>query len=69
MLTWADVIFIMDEYQRRALQQRFAGHPALEHLVCLDIPDEFTFMQPELMALLDTRTTPHLPSAPGTAPA
>ena len=69
MLGWADRIFIMDEHQRRALGQRFAGHPALEHLICLDIPDEFTFMQPELIELLETRTMPHLPSETGTAPA
>jgi len=69
MLDWADLIFIMDEQQRRALRRRFAGHPSLERLICLDIPDKFTFLQPELMALLESRTTPHLPPAPGTAPA
>ena len=69
MLNWADIIFIMDDQQRRALRRRFARHPALERLVCLDIPDEFTFLQPELMELLENRTTPHLPPAPGTAPA
>jgi predicted protein tyrosine phosphatase len=69
MLGWADLIFIMDGHQRRALRERFAGHPALERLICLDIPDEFAFMQPELMELLESRTSPHLPPAPGTAPA
>ena len=60
MLEWADLIFIMDDQQRRSLGRRFAGHPALEHLVCLDIPDDFTFMQPELVDLLTARATPHL---------
>ena len=69
MLDWADLIFIMDEQQRRSLHRRFAGHPALDRLICLDIPDEYTFLQPELMSLLESRTTPHLPSGPGTAPA
>ena len=61
MLEWADLIFIMDDQQRRSLRRRFAGHPTLEHLICLEIPDEFTFMQPELVDLLTVRATPHLP--------
>ncbi len=60
MLEWADLIFIMDDQQRDALDRLFAGHPALEHLICLDIPDEFGFLQPELVQLLETRVTPHL---------
>ena len=63
MLEWADLIFIMDDQQRRSLGRRFGGHPTLEHLVCLDIPDDFTFMQPELVDLLTARATPHLPLA------
>src|SRR5215213_7475778 len=59
MLDWADVIFIMDEQQRRALRRAFPEHPALERLICLDIPDEFSFLQPELMTLIDDRATPH----------
>ena len=69
MLDWADLIFIMDDQQRRSLHRRFAEHPALERLICLDIPDEFTFLQPELMTLLEGRVTPHLPALPGMAPA
>jgi predicted protein tyrosine phosphatase len=61
MLDWADRIFIMDEEQRRSLERRFRGHPALERLICLDIPDDFTFLQPELVELLQARVAPHLP--------
>ena len=69
MLDWADLIFIMDEQQRASLRRLFPEHPSLERLICLDIPDEFVFLQPELMTLLESRTTPHLPPAPGMAPA
>jgi predicted protein tyrosine phosphatase len=61
MLDWADVIFIMDNHQRHSLQKRFKDHPALGRLICLDIPDEFEFLQPELVDLLQMRVTPHLP--------
>jgi predicted protein tyrosine phosphatase len=73
MLEWADLIFIMDDEQRRSLRRRFTGHPSLDRLICLDIADDFTFMQPELVDLLQLRTTPHLPQQAaadaGTAPA
>ena len=67
MLDWADTIFVMDDQQRRSLRRRFPGHAALDRLICLEIPDEFTFLQPELVTLLETRTEPHLPPGPGTA--
>ncbi len=60
MLEWADVVFTMDDGQRTALEQMFPGHPALAQLVCLEIPDQFTFLQPELVAVLEARVTPFL---------
>jgi predicted protein tyrosine phosphatase len=60
MLEWADVIFTMDNQQQCALEQRFPGHTALERLVCLDIPDHYPFLDPELVALLERRVQPHL---------
>jgi len=63
MLDWADRIFIMDDAQRRALKRDFPGHPALERIICLDIPDEFTFMQAELVELLNARVPAHLPAS------
>jgi predicted protein tyrosine phosphatase len=62
MLDWADVIFIMDDEQRRSLARTFGGHAAVERLIGLEIPDEFTFLQPELVELLETRVAPHLPT-------
>lgn len=60
MLDWADVIFIMDGDQRRWLETSFKDHPALARVVCLDIPDVFTFLQPELIQLLEERVPPHI---------
>lgn len=67
MLDWADLVFIMDNQQRRSLHRHFAGHPALERLICLDIPDVFGFLQPELVQLLEARAAPHLASGPPVA--
>ena len=60
MLDWADTIFIMEPEHRRALEAMFPNHPALAHLICLDIPDDYLFLQPELVALLEERLKTHL---------
>jgi predicted protein tyrosine phosphatase len=60
MLEWADLIFAMDDDQRAALRRHFPSHPALDKLICLDIPDEFTCLDPTLVTLLEPRVAPHL---------
>ena len=60
MLEWADVIFTMDEQQRADLERMFPSHPVLDRLICLDIPDDFTFLDPALIALLEERVKVHL---------
>lgn len=60
MIEWADVIFIMDDDQHRWLEATFKDHPALAKVVCLDIPDTFEFLQPELVTLLEARVRRHL---------
>jgi predicted protein tyrosine phosphatase len=60
MLEWADVIFIMDDAQRQALARMFPSHPCLERLICHEIPDDFLFLDPALVELLESRVRPHL---------
>ncbi len=64
MLDWADVIFTMDDTQRQSLTRMFPRHPALPGLICLGIADDYSFLQPELVTLLEERVTPHLASKP-----
>jgi predicted protein tyrosine phosphatase len=59
-LAWADLIVVMEATHRRRLQ---AGHRARlkgKRVVCLDIPDRYDFMQPELIALLLKKVGPLL---------
>ncbi|GAA0192041.1 putative protein tyrosine phosphatase [Brevundimonas nasdae] len=60
MVEDADLIFVMEKQHRAKLARRFK--PQLKHarVVCLDIPDDYAFMQPELVALLKTKVTPFL---------
>jgi len=63
MLAWADIIFIMDGGQQLWLEDRYAGDPSLARLVKLDIADEYTFLDPILVALLQERANPHIEKA------
>ena len=58
---WADVIFVMERRHRAKLQQRFRQWLNGKRLICLEIPDRYDFMDPELVELLTQRAAPHLP--------
>lgn len=59
-LAWADLIFVMERAHKAKLARRFRRHLGRARVVCLDIPDTYAFMQPDLVALLHARVTPHL---------
>src|SRR5689334_7750223 len=52
LLDWADVIFVMEEPLITALRRRFPASLNNKSLVCLNIADEYQYMQPELCAIL-----------------
>jgi predicted protein tyrosine phosphatase len=56
----ADLIFVMERVHQVRLKRDFGRHLKGKRIVCLNIPDDYTYMQPELVALLKARVTPHL---------
>jgi len=54
-LEWADLIVVMEKSHRSALTRRFGRHLARARVVCLDIPDRYEFMDPELIAVLESK--------------
>ena len=62
MLAWAELIFVMDDEQRAALARMFPNDPALDRVVCLQIPDEYGFLDVELVRLLEDRVDAYLNS-------
>lgn len=66
LLEWADTIFVMERHHRNKLQKRFRSSLNGKRIVCLDIPDEYEFMDPGLIRLLEARLARYLPSAPVT---
>jgi predicted protein tyrosine phosphatase len=59
-LEWAEIVFVMEKVHRRKLAQRFKAAMQGKRVVCLDIPDNYEFMQPELIALLQRKAGPLL---------
>lgn len=63
ILEWADLIFVMERAHRSRLSSRFKPFLRNKRVICLEIPDQFEFMAPELVRLLQTRVPQHLPSS------
>lgn len=53
LIEWADIIFVMEKIHRSKLSKRFKPHLKNKRVVCLDIPDEYEYMEPELVKLLE----------------
>ena len=62
-IAWADIIFVMENAQRSKLAARFRQQLDGKRVVCLDIPDQYGFMQPELVSLLQAKAGPFLRQA------
>jgi len=60
LLGWADLIFVMERKHRDYLQERFAEELAGKRLMCLRIPDDFTYNDPELIDLLKAQLSPYI---------
>jgi predicted protein tyrosine phosphatase len=61
LLEWAQIIFVMEKAHRSRLSSRFAKHIGGAKIVCLDIPDQYAYMDPHLVALLEAKVPRHLP--------
>src|SRR5262245_15628575 len=61
LLDWAQMIFVMEKAHRNRLKQRFGRYLGGKRIICLDIPDEYDYMDPALVALLKAKVSRHLP--------
>src|SRR5688500_18042842 len=59
MLEWADLVFVMDGEQVQAMGKMSPGHAVLPNVVCLNTQDDYHFLDPALVAILQERTLPH----------
>jgi predicted protein tyrosine phosphatase len=60
MIEWADTIFVMQPAHKRKLSKQFNGPLKGKRIIVLGIPDEYDYMEKELIELLETKV-PKIP--------
>lgn len=60
LLAWAELIFVMEPIHRKKLTARFAPELKGKRIVCLHIPDDYEYMAPALITLLEVRVGRYL---------
>ena len=61
---WADIIFVMEKAHRNKLNRKFRASLNGKRVICLDIPDDYEFMDPVLVRMLEIRAGRVLSRAP-----
>jgi predicted protein tyrosine phosphatase len=54
-LEWADLIVVMEDFQRKTIADKYPDLYLKKKIVSLDIPDVYSYAQPELKSLLKTK--------------
>ncbi len=54
-ISWADVIFVMEEEQRSELSKRFPELYMQKRILCLNVPDVYCFNDGKLIEILKFR--------------
>jgi predicted protein tyrosine phosphatase len=57
----ADIIFVMEKTHRTKLNRKFRPSLKSKRVICLDIPDDYEFMDPVLVRMLESRAGRFLP--------
>jgi len=59
-INWADIIFVMEKKHKDRIEQRFAAVVDEKELIVLDIPDDYQFMDEELVDLIKLSVSAYL---------
>jgi predicted protein tyrosine phosphatase len=63
LVKWAEIIFVMEKTHRNKLSQKFRPYLGGKKVICLDMPDDYEFMDEGLIKLLKTKVPRFLPFA------
>jgi len=55
LIEWADVVLVMEKSHRNKLTRKFKSAFRTKRLVVLDIPDEYEYMDMELVRILQAK--------------
>lgn len=60
-ISWADIIFVMEKKHQEILAERFPTQLAGKRVIRLDIPDQYPYMDEELVQILEEKVKEYLP--------
>jgi predicted protein tyrosine phosphatase len=63
LVEWADLIFVMERAHKTKLSSDFKPCLHSKRVICLNIPDNYRFMDPALVKLLRAKVSVFLPRA------
>lgn len=59
-VVWADLIFVMERKHQEILKERFPHAVVNKTIICLNIPDEYVYMDEELVKMLKAGVSSYL---------
>jgi len=60
MIGWADIIFTMEKKHTRRIQEKYKDELYGKRVVCLYIPDEFDYMDSNLIEIIKERVDEYI---------
>lgn len=60
LLNWADIIFVMEKKHKQLLNEKFADALTHKTIIILNIPDEYQYMDDELIENIQISVAPYL---------
>ncbi|TCD11508.1 protein tyrosine phosphatase [Pedobacter frigidisoli] len=59
-IVWSDLIFVMEKKHKQRISEKFGEEAIRKEIIVLDIPDDYQYMDEELIEEIDTKVSPYL---------
>jgi len=59
-IAWANLIFVMEKKHKQRITEKFREEITGKELIVLDIPDDYQYMDEELIEEITTKVSPYL---------
>jgi len=60
MISWADLIFVMEKRHKQILNENFSVELEEKEMIVLDIPDDYQYMEEDLITEIETKVAFYL---------
>ncbi len=60
LVGWADIIFVMEKKHKQRITEKFPDEAGQSEIIVLDIPDDYPYMDQELVDMIRISVAPYL---------